>query len=132
MTNGLRQTGIIIQDKIPWGTHLCLFHETKEDLLDTMVPYFRAGLKNNEFCLWVLQPSLSRREALDTLRRGVPDFDLYLSEGRIEVLSEEEWYREGGKFELAALVEQFRMKLEQAIFQRLSRPPRQRQQCVAS
>jgi DNA-binding CsgD family transcriptional regulator len=115
LTNGLRQTGIIIQDKIPWGTHLCLFHETKEDLLDTMVPYFRAGLKNNEFCLWVLQPSLSRREALDTLRRGVPDFDLYLSEGRIEVLSEEEWYREGGKFELAALVEQFRMKLEQAI-----------------
>jgi DNA-binding CsgD family transcriptional regulator len=115
LTDTLRETGIIVQGNIPWGTHLCLFHETKRDLLDTMVPYFRAGLENKEFCLWILQPTIARREALEALRRGVPDSDRYLSEGGVELSSEDEWYRQGGRFELAAVVERFRRKLEEAI-----------------
>ena len=31
---------------MPWGTHFCIFHETKEDMIDTFVPYFKAGLEN--------------------------------------------------------------------------------------
>src|ERR1700688_4704919 len=99
--DALRQTGIIVQANVPWGTHLCLFHETKQDLLDTMVQYFRAGLENNEFCLWVLQPSITRQDALEALRRGVPDFDRYLSKGSIVLVSQDRWYAESGRFELA-------------------------------
>lgn len=109
------QTGIIVQGNIPWGTHLCLFHETKQDLLDTMVPYFRAGLENKEFCLWILQPSVTRQEALEALRWGVPDFERYLSEGSIELVSQDEWYTEGGRFELATVIERSREKTEEAI-----------------
>ena len=115
MRDALRQTGIIVQGNIPWGTHLCLFHETKQDLLDTMVPYVRAGLENKEFCLWILQPSITRQEALAALRRRVPRFDHYLSEGSIELVSQDEWYTEGGKFELATVIERFRQKTEEAI-----------------
>jgi Zn-dependent protease len=28
---------------MPWGAHICIFYETKEDLLDTGVTYFEAG-----------------------------------------------------------------------------------------
>jgi DNA-binding CsgD family transcriptional regulator len=115
LNDALRHTGIIVQGKIPWGTHLCLFHETKQDLLDTMVPFFRAGLENKEFCLWILQPSIPRHEALDALRRGVPDFDRYSSEGSIELVSQDVWYTERGKFELATVVERWRAKTKQAI-----------------
>src|ERR1700730_4134625 len=115
LNDALRHTGIIVQGRIPWGTHLCLFHETKQDLLDTMVPFFRAGLENKEFCLWILQPSVPRQEALDALRRGVPDFDRYWSEGSIELVSQDEWYTERGKFELATVVERWRAKTKQAI-----------------
>jgi DNA-binding CsgD family transcriptional regulator len=115
LKNGLRPTGIVVQDKIPWGTHLCLFHETKEDLLDTMVRYFRAGLENKEFCLWILQPSISRREAVDALRRGVPDFDRYLSEGQIELASQDGWYKNDGSFDLATVIGRFRKKLEEGL-----------------
>jgi DNA-binding CsgD family transcriptional regulator len=115
LKDALRQTGIVVQGNIPWGTHLCLFHETKQDLLDTMVPYFRAGLENKEFCLWILQPSISRQEALDALRRGVPDFDRYRSEGSIELVSQDEWYAEDGRFELATVIERFLEKTEEAI-----------------
>ncbi len=37
---------------MPWGSHVCLFYETKDDLLDTAIPFFKAGLESNEFCLW--------------------------------------------------------------------------------
>ncbi len=35
MATALRKTGISIVGDMPWGTHFCHFHETKEDLLDT-------------------------------------------------------------------------------------------------
>jgi len=111
----LRQTGIIVQGAVPWGTHLCLFHETKQDLLDTMVPYFRAGLESNEFCLWILGPSVTGQDALEALKAGVPKFDRHLSKGDIELTLQEQWYTENGKFELAAVVRRFREKLEAAI-----------------
>ena len=115
MKDAPRQSGIIVQGNIPWGTHLCLFHETKQDLLDTMVPFFRAGLENKEFCLWILQPCIARQEALEALRRGVPDFDRYFSEGSMELVSQDEWFSGGGKFKLATVVERWREKTKQAI-----------------
>jgi hypothetical protein len=37
----LRNTGIGMVGDVPWGSHFFLFYETKDDLLDTLVPYFR-------------------------------------------------------------------------------------------
>jgi hypothetical protein len=54
MATGLRKSGISFMGNMPWGAHFCSFYETKQDLLDTLVPYFAAGLANQEFCLWVL------------------------------------------------------------------------------
>src|SRR5712692_9935522 len=33
------------------------FNETKKDLLEIVVPFFKAGLQANEFCLWVVASS---------------------------------------------------------------------------
>ena len=35
----LRKTGIGLLGEVPWGTHTCLFYETKQDLLDTAPPH---------------------------------------------------------------------------------------------
>ena len=53
----LRKTGISVVGDMPWGIHFCCFYETKEDLLDILVLYFKVGLENNEFCLWVISSS---------------------------------------------------------------------------
>ena len=45
----------------------------------------------------------------------MPDFDRYLSKGSIELVSQDQWYTESSRFELAAVVERFREKLKQAI-----------------
>jgi len=53
MARSVRKIGIDVLDDVPWGTHLCQFYHTKEDLIEILVPYFKAGLENNEFCMWV-------------------------------------------------------------------------------
>ncbi|MFH1953419.1 MAG: MEDS domain-containing protein [Pseudomonadota bacterium] len=50
-----RESGIDVIGNVRWGTHFCLFYETKEDLIGLLVPYFKAGLENNEFCMGLLQ-----------------------------------------------------------------------------
>jgi hypothetical protein len=52
ISTALRPTGIDVVGDKPWGTHFCHFYEAGRDLLDTLVPYFKAGLENKEFCLW--------------------------------------------------------------------------------
>ena len=86
MTTELRKTGISVVGDIPWGTHFCHFYETKEDLLDILIPYFKAGLENNEFCVWVVADPLGEEGARDALRRAIPDADRYLGAGHIEIV----------------------------------------------
>ena len=49
MTLERRKTGIDVVGDIPWGTHFCLFYETTDDILDTVVPYCKAGLEHHEY-----------------------------------------------------------------------------------
>ena len=58
-----RRTGIRLLGEIPWGTHICVFYETKQDLLDTGIAYFKAGLDANEFCVWAVSPPISEQDA---------------------------------------------------------------------
>jgi DNA-binding CsgD family transcriptional regulator len=92
VTEPLRKTDIKFLDDLSWGTHACLFYETNEDLLDTLVPYFRAGLESKEFCVWAVSEPLTEEEAIRALRHGVPQFDRFLADRSIEILPGREWY----------------------------------------
>jgi MEDS: MEthanogen/methylotroph, DcmR Sensory domain len=91
----LRKTGISVVGDMPWGTHFCCFYATREDLLDILVPYFKVGLEDNEFCLWVISNSelLTVEEANSALRKALPDLDRYVAEGSIEVVSRRTRFR---------------------------------------
>jgi len=99
MPTELRKTGIDILGDVPWGTHFCQFYDTAEDLVEILVPYFKAGLENSEFCMWVCSKPLGVKEAEKALRAAVPDLDRYLKTGQIEILRHDEWYLQGGTFE---------------------------------
>jgi|GEM_PF-1547348 len=94
-----RSSGIPAIGDVPWGTHLCQFYRTKRDLLDTLVPYFSAGLKNNEFCMWVTSDPLSAEEATRAMRKAVPHFARYVRSGQIEIIPHDQWYTKGGRFD---------------------------------
>src|SRR5580704_10423637 len=86
-----RKTGIQVVDSIPWGAHICMFYETREDLLAAAVSFFTAGLESNEFCLWAVSAPITEAVARTALRRNIPDFDRHMSDGRIEVIKGTEW-----------------------------------------
>src|SRR3990170_6029731 len=110
-----RKTGINVVGDAPFGTHFCLFYETKEDLIDVLVPYFKAGLESNEFCMWVTSEPLSEEEAKEAMRRAVPNFDRYLEGGQIEIVPYTEWYLKGGVFNLQRVLNGWVEKLNQAL-----------------
>ncbi len=99
MNQNLRHSGIDIIGDVPWGTHICQFYQTKEDLTDILVPYFKVGLENNEFCLWVTSQPLEVEDAKEALRRAVSDLDSYLNIGQIEIISYTDWFVKDGVFD---------------------------------
>lgn len=130
----LRKTGIPVVGDIPWGTHFSHFYETKDDLLDILVPYFKTGLENNEYCLWVVSDPLNEDEARGALKRAAPDADHYLRAGRIEIvphtmfasprqpppgqieiLPHTEVYLQGGRFIAERVIATWMEKLGEAL-----------------
>jgi signal transduction histidine kinase len=114
MTTEMRNTGVDVAGDMPWGTHFCVFYDTKADLLDTLVSYCRAGLQSGEFCLWVVAPPLTPEDARQALKRAVPDFDRYLIDPSIEIVAARDWYLHDGKFDLKRVVGGWNEKLASA------------------
>ena len=110
-----RDMGIGLLGEMPWGTHLCLFYETKDDLIDILVPYFKAGLQNNEFCMWITCDPLSNQQAKRAMEKAVPGFDEYLVKGQIEILAHTDWYLEQGAFDALRVFERWMDKLDKAL-----------------
>src|SRR5258708_25304496 len=109
MATELRNTGISVVGDVPWGTHFCYFYETKQDLLEILVPYFKTGLESKEFCLWIISNSelITTEEARKSLRQAVPDLDRYLTEGRIKIVRHDEWVLKSRAFDVCPVRNRF-------------------------
>jgi PAS domain S-box-containing protein len=118
MATELRQTGINVVGDMPWGTHFCHFYETKQDLLELLVPYFKVGLESNEFCLWVISDSdlITVEETKGALAQAVPDLDQHLSNENIEILKGRDWYFENNALDIKRVIGAWdaRLKLARA------------------
>jgi len=114
MLTEMRKTGIEVVGDMPWGTHFCLFYETRTDLLETVVSYCKAGLENGEFCLWVVAEPLAVEDARHALHRAVPDFDRYFADHSIEIVTARDWYLQDGEFDLNRVIRGWNEKLASA------------------
>jgi PAS domain S-box-containing protein len=114
MATEMRKTGVDAVGDMPWGTHFCLFYETRADLLETLVSYCKAGLENQEFCLWVVAEPLTGEDARHALKRAVPDLDRYLADQSIEIVAARDWYLQDGTFDLNRVISGWNEKLARA------------------
>ncbi len=98
-----RDSGLSVLGEVGWGTHICHFYQTKNDLLEVLIPYFRAGLEGNEHCVWVTS-EFYLEEAQELIKKR-------FSHG-VEVLSYEDLYTTDDKQEL---VDNWVRKLNQSL-----------------
>jgi PAS domain S-box-containing protein len=110
----MRKTGVDVVGDVPWGTHFCLFYETRADLLETLVSYCKAGLENQEFCLWVIAEPLVKEDARQALEQSVPNFHQYLADESIEIVTARDWYLHDGTFDLNKVISGWNEKLARA------------------
>jgi len=115
MSMDIRKSGFDVVGDIPWGTHFCLFYETKADLLEIGVAYCKAGLEGQEFCLWVVAGPLTVEEATRALKQAVPDCDRYFANESIEIVRASDWYLPDGTFDLNRVICGWNEKLARAL-----------------
>lgn len=115
MTEKLRRTGIGIIGDVLWGTHFCLFYQSKKDLTEILVPYFKAGLENNEYCMWVTSETISKEEAEEALVVAAPNFWHYVKNGQIEIIPHTQWYVKHGIFDLQSVLDAWLDKLNKVL-----------------
>src|SRR6266478_5053329 len=100
MATEARMAGVdVVGDVAAWGAHFCLFYETKQDLLDTLISYCKSGLEREEYCLWIVAEPLTIEEARAALKNAVPDLDRYFAGSRLEIVPARDWFLQGGAFD---------------------------------
>lgn len=110
-----RASGIRLLGELPWGSHVCIFYETRQDLLDANVDYFTAGLAANERCLWALSAPVDEAAARAALAAAIPDIEMHIASGRMELIDGAEWYLPGGEFDMQRITGGWHDKTRQAI-----------------
>jgi DNA-binding CsgD family transcriptional regulator len=100
---------------LSWGAHICMFYDTTEDLLDTHIDYFGAGLEDNEYCVWAYSDPIDRNRAETALRHAIPRFDDFLAMGAIELIPGYDWYLGGSEFDAQRITGDWHAKLDRAL-----------------
>jgi hypothetical protein len=80
-------SGLPAAPKLAWGSHVAHFFGSGDELREVLVPFFKAGLENNERCLWVVREPLGEDEARTALSGEVPDLHERERAGQINILS---------------------------------------------
>jgi PAS domain S-box-containing protein len=115
MQPGMRESGIEVLGPVPWGTHFCLFYKTKQDLIDVLVPYFKAGLENNEYCMCITSKPFDHDEVRARMSEALPDFDKCIARGQIEIIPYDNWYVIDGVFDSQRVLAGWVEKLQDAL-----------------
>src|SRR5687768_8037460 len=78
-----RKSGVEPLGNVPWGTHICHFFDTEDDLVDLGVAFCAAGIEQRERCVWLI----SDPERGAAAAAGLHGLD-------VELIHEWEWYGE--------------------------------------
>ncbi len=97
-------SGIPAVGDLTWGAHFCHLYQTRCDLVDTLVPFFAAGLHNNEQCLWVAAEPFGAEDATRELAQRVPDLQSKMERGQIQIVDHSDWYTRRGNLDADSLL----------------------------
>lgn len=95
---GTTRVGFAPLNEVRWGTHICQFYRTPDELLECVVPFVATGLERGEKCLWITSPGLPPEAALRTLEERRPDVTTSMRSGQLQVVDHASWFTRNGTF----------------------------------
>ncbi|MDD5115996.1 MAG: MEDS domain-containing protein [Candidatus Omnitrophica bacterium] len=97
--------GINFINDVAWGSHLCMFYKGRQELADGLVPYFKAGLENNEFCVWALPDAFDPEAARSALSKEIENLGYYIDTGRLNIGNYRDYYIRDGRFSALDMID---------------------------
>ena len=104
MTHVGCSNGIDLAADLEWGSHFCQLYQTRDDLVDTVVPFFAAGLDNNDQCLWLTSEPLEAEHATGELAKRVSGLQSKIERGQIRIVAHSDWYGRTGSFDADSML----------------------------
>lgn len=80
------QTGIGAIGEAPPGTHICLLYSNPQELMQILIAYLKAGLENNEMCIWLFSRPFTKENAESALREALPDSERWQNMGQLAIV----------------------------------------------
>jgi signal transduction histidine kinase len=108
-------SGIPVLGQLLPGAHVGQLYSNQRDLVETLVPYFAAGLAQHERCVWVTAEPLDADQARAALAAVVPDLEARERAGEILIRSHEEWYLRAGVLGTAEVIQSWLDAEQQAL-----------------
>jgi hypothetical protein len=85
--------------QIPYAMHACHFYPDRQSLVEALVPYFLAGLRSNERCIWIAADPLPADQALRELEAAAGgEVREALARDALRIIDSNRWYTETGGF----------------------------------
>ena len=100
---------------IPYGAHMCHFYEGRGDLAALLVPYFAAGLRSNERCIWIAAEPLCAAEVTLELRKAYVDVEAAVRGGALVIRDHSQWYVEAGNLKGTELADLWLAEEQRAL-----------------
>ena len=111
----LRESGIDIIGELPWGAHIACLYSSWEDVLKVIVPYIHAGLRNNEFCVWIYSNETDYRSIRNALGTRIPYLEERIRNGQLILIPYTECYMKNGCFSETRLIQYWNNMVEDAL-----------------
>lgn len=113
--SGLTTCGLPGIAQIAYGAHMCHFYQGRDDLAAALVPYFCAGLRSHQRCIWIAaQPLEAARARLELEKAGI-DAGAELRKGSLVLRDYSDWYAEAGRLRGTQVVDLWLAAEEQAL-----------------
>jgi hypothetical protein len=98
----------------PYGLHMCHFFPTRQELIDSLVPYFEAGIDNNERCIWVTSSPLPAQDALIEISKS-EKLMRAITSAQLRVFDAVEWYGKPETFDADQVIERWLEEEQRAL-----------------
>jgi len=111
----VKNSGLGVIGPVSWGFHLCLLYRTREDLLEILLPYVKAGLDENDLVIWITDDPLPQKDLENILQLEIPNFAEVTESGQLQLYSTPEWYFPQGEFNFQVVDRRWQEKEKEAL-----------------